>query len=47
MQKKNELSNIAKKMARKGGASTLKRYGKKHFSEMAKARWAKVEKADK
>lgn len=42
--KKNELSNIAKKMAKKGGQKTLKKYGKKHFAEMAAKRWAKANK---
>jgi hypothetical protein len=41
MKKKNELSSIAKKMAKKGGATTLKKHGKKHYKAMAKARWAK------
>lgn len=35
---KKEVPN---KMARKGGKATLKKYGKKHFSKLAKKRWAK------
>ncbi len=45
MKKKNELSNIAKKMAKRGGSSTLKKYGRGHYVKMAEARWGK--KADK
>lgn len=30
-----------------GGLATLKKYGKKHFSDLAKRRWAKVRRAKK
>ena len=37
-------TNIAKQLGARGGKATLKKYGKEHFSEMVKRRWAKVKK---
>ena len=45
-----EVSEAATEMGRKGGLATKKKYGKKHYSEMAKkmleARWGKKEKKE-
>jgi len=42
---KKNLSNIASTLGKKGGKETLKRKGKKHFSEIGKkgalSRWNK------
>ena len=32
---------IAKLLGRSGGVKTLKKYGKKHFKEIARKRWEK------
>lgn len=45
MKKKKELS--AKEFATLGGKATLKKYGAKHFTQLAKKRWAKEKKAKK
>lgn len=37
---KKALSEAAKIIARRGGRATLKKYGRKHFTKMAKKRWA-------
>ncbi len=39
---KTELSAAAKLIAKKGGVSTLRKYGKKHYRLMAKKRWARA-----
>ena len=40
-----ELSDLAKKLGKAGGSQTLKKHGKKHFSDAGKkgmlARWGK------
>jgi hypothetical protein len=46
-EQEKEISNMAKALGRKGGSSTLKKYGKGHFSKMAKARWSKKNQDDK
>jgi hypothetical protein len=39
--KKKEMKITASDLARKGGKATFKKYGKSHFSKIAKARWKK------
>lgn len=39
---KKTLSEIGKKTGAKGGRTTLKRYGKKHFVKAVKVRWDRV-----
>lgn len=45
MAKKKELT--ATELAKMGGTATLKKYGKKHFSDLVKKRWANEKKAKK
>lgn len=45
MAKKKELT--ATELAKMGGIATLEKYGKKHFSDLVKRRWAKEKKAKK
>jgi len=37
-------SSIAQQLGKAGGSKTLKKYGKKHFKEIAKKRWDKEKK---
>lgn len=39
--KDSGVSAAAKRLGRNGGSTTLKKYGKKHFSSLAKDRWKK------
>lgn len=41
--KDSGFSSAAKKLGRRGGLKTVKKYGKKHFSKIGKARWAEKE----
>ena len=44
MKKKKPKFVNTQKIGKKGGAQTLKRHGRKHFSDIAKKRWAKTAK---
>jgi hypothetical protein len=39
---KNTIQDYMSTIGKKGGKATRKKYGKKHYSEIAKKRWAKV-----
>lgn len=43
--KDGEFSSAAKKLGQRGGQKTAKKYGKKHFQNLAKQRWAEKEEA--
>lgn len=42
--KAKKAPKTLKEFALSGGQATLKKYGKKYFSEMSKKRWAKTKK---
>lgn len=42
--KQEEINKIMRKFASLGGKATLKKYGKEHFSKIAKNRWNPPEK---
>lgn len=44
--KDSGYSSAAKKLGQRGGRKTAKKYGKKHFSDLSKKRWAEIRKAD-
>lgn len=39
MKKKEDISKAASEFGRLGGKATLKKHGKKHFSQIGKKRW--------
>lgn len=39
--KDNPLRDAARELGRKGGQKTAKKFGKKHFQELGRARWDK------
>ena len=41
--KKGDFSSAAKQLGQRGGQQTAKKFGKKHFSNIAKKRWAEKE----
>lgn len=41
---KQQLTKFFKEQGSKGGKATVKKYGKKHMSNLVKRRWAKVAK---